>query len=217
MLVGSVADCQSVIEPGTNGADRAFWQVEKAVLKKNSVKVVSAKETFAEDSTGILLESLLEGYAEFYSADLSEKVIRGLTDNALKCKYNGGGLPVGYTVDDDQFFRLDPVTAPVVLEAFTLYAKGATIKQVADILGGKGIRTNRGKPMSIDSVKRMLKNRRYIGTLPTRTAYPPLSRRNCLTRCRSGCRRTKKPRPASRPRTNICLPPNCIAASAGRI
>ena len=93
----------------------------KAILKKNGVKVVSAKEPIAEDSTGILLESLLEGYAEFYSADLSEKVIRGMTDNALKCKYNGGSLPIGYTVDENQFFQIDPVTGPAVLEAFTRY------------------------------------------------------------------------------------------------
>ena len=135
----------------------------KAALRKNGVKVVSAKEVIAEDSTGILLESLLEGYAEFYSAELSEKVIRGLTENALKCKYNGGGLPLGYAVDSDQFFRLDPITAPVVLESFTLYANGTTIKEIAEILNQKGICTNRGKPMSINSVTRMLKNRRYIG------------------------------------------------------
>jgi len=62
----------------------------KRILKKNGVKVVSATERIAEDSTGILLESLLEGYAEFYSAELSEKVKRELTENALKCKCNGG-------------------------------------------------------------------------------------------------------------------------------
>ncbi|MDD4546403.1 MAG: recombinase family protein, partial [Oscillospiraceae bacterium] len=80
----------------------------KAILRLNSVKVVSATESISEDSTGILLESLLEGYAEFYSAELSEKVIRGLTENALKCKYNGGGLPVGYAIDSEQYFQLDP-------------------------------------------------------------------------------------------------------------
>lgn len=44
----------------------------KAILRKNGVKVISATEAISEDSTGILLESLLEGYAEFYSAELSE-------------------------------------------------------------------------------------------------------------------------------------------------
>lgn len=135
----------------------------KAILRKNSVKVVSATESISEDSTGILLESLLEGYAEFYSAELSEKVTRGLTENALKCKYNGGGLPVGYTVDSEQNFQLDPLTAPAVLDAFKRYDKGATIVMLVRWLNERNIKTNRGKEMGIDSVKRLLKNRRYIG------------------------------------------------------
>ena len=145
----------------------------KAALKKNGVKVVSAKENISENPEGILMESLLEGMAEYYSADLAEKVVRGMTENALKCKYNGGGLPVGYLIDKDQFFQLDPVTAPVVLEAFTLYANGLTIKQVVDVLNQKGIRTSRGKPLSINSVTRMLKNRRYLGEYQYRDILTP--------------------------------------------
>ena len=61
----------------------------KAALKKNGVRVVSAKENIADGPEGIILESMLEGMAEYYSAELSEKVIRGHTENALKCKYNG--------------------------------------------------------------------------------------------------------------------------------
>ena len=37
---------------------------------------------------------MLEGYAEYYSADLSEKVVRGMTENTLKSKYSGGTLPI---------------------------------------------------------------------------------------------------------------------------
>ena len=62
----------------------------KAQLRKNGVKVISANENISEGSEGIILESVLEGMAEYYSADLSEKVIRGLTENAMKCKFNGG-------------------------------------------------------------------------------------------------------------------------------
>ena len=69
----------------------------KRILKNNSVKVVSATEAISAGAEGILLESMLEGMAEYYSAELSEKVTRGLTENALKCKYNGGTLPIGYT------------------------------------------------------------------------------------------------------------------------
>ena len=90
----------------------------KSVLQKNGVKVISATEKISQNSEGILLESLLEGMAEYYSAELSEKVTRGLTENALKCKYNGGTLPIGYSTDKNQCFVIDPLTAPAVLESF---------------------------------------------------------------------------------------------------
>jgi len=49
----------------------------KRILKKNGVKVISAKESISDGPEGIILESMLEGYAEYYSADLSEKIHRG--------------------------------------------------------------------------------------------------------------------------------------------
>lgn len=47
----------------------------KSILKRNGVNVVSATEIISQGAEGILLESLLEGYAEYYSAELSEKVL----------------------------------------------------------------------------------------------------------------------------------------------
>ena len=67
----------------------------KNTLKKNNVKVVSATETISRNAESILLESMLEGYAEYYPVELSEKVTRGMTENALKCKFNGGTVPIG--------------------------------------------------------------------------------------------------------------------------
>ena len=135
----------------------------KAALKKNGVKVVSATEVISDGAEGIILESVLEGYAEYYSADLSEKVIRGMTENALKCKYNGGTLPLGYQVDSEQLFQIDPLTAPFVLEAFKQYAEGATMTQVRDWLNEHGMKNNRGLPLNYNSVQHLLHNRRYMG------------------------------------------------------
>lgn len=61
----------------------------KRILSKNGVKVISAKENISEGPEGIILESMLEGYAEYYSAELSEKIHRGQKENALKGKNNG--------------------------------------------------------------------------------------------------------------------------------
>ena len=58
----------------------------RAILRKNNVKVVSATEAISESSEGIILEGMLEAMAEYYSVDLAQKVKRGMTDNALKCR-----------------------------------------------------------------------------------------------------------------------------------
>lgn len=145
----------------------------KATLKKNGVKVVSATEVISEGAEGIILESVLEGYAEYYSADLSEKVIRGMTENALKCKYNGGSLPTGYVVDSEQHFQIDPLTAPFVLEAFQRYDEGATMTQIRDWLNEQGVTNKFGRKLNFNSVQLMLNNRRYIGEFRYRDTVVP--------------------------------------------
>ena len=145
----------------------------KTLLKKNGVKVVSAKESIASGSEGILLESVLEGMAEYYSAELSEKVVRGMTENVLKGKNNGGQVTFGYEIDGDMYFHPNPTTAPIVEEIFTQYADGKTIKQIVDYLNAKNILTIRGGKMTINIVQRMLSNRRYIGEYKFRDTVIP--------------------------------------------
>ncbi len=145
----------------------------KATLKKNGVKVVSATEVISDGAEGIILESVLEGYAEYYSADLSEKVIRGMTENALKTKYNGGTLPIGYQIDSDRHFQIDPLTAPFVLEAFKRYDEGATMKELRDWLNDSGIKNTQGRELTYNSIQHLLKNRRYMGEYTYRDIVVP--------------------------------------------
>lgn len=145
----------------------------KAQLKRNGVKVVSATEVISDGAEGIILESMLEGFAEYYSADLSEKVVRGMTDNALKCMFNGGTLPMGYTIDADQHFQVDPVTAPFILDAFKRYGEGATMTEIRDWLNEQGMKNTRGNPLTYNSVQHLLNNRRYIGEYVYRDIVVP--------------------------------------------
>ena len=135
----------------------------KALLKKNGVKVVSATEVISEGAEGIILESVLEGYAEYYSADLAEKVVRGMTDNALKAKFNGGTVPIGYVIDEEQHFQLNPQTAPFVLEAYKMYNSGSTLTEIRDWLNEHNVTTTLGKPITYNTIQHMMRNRRYIG------------------------------------------------------
>ena len=136
----------------------------KHILKKNGVKVISAKEHISEGPEGIILEAMLEGYAEFYSAELSEKIHRGQKENALKGKNNGGGVPLGYLLDKKaQKLVIDPVTAPLVVEIFEKYADGKTIRSIVEDFNTRGLRTKKGQPFNINSFSSLLKNRKYIG------------------------------------------------------
>ena len=149
---------------------------------------------------GIILESVLEGYAEYYSADLSEKVVRGMTENALKSKYNGGTRPIGYLIDSDQYFQLDPLTAPFVREAFQRYDEGATMTAIRDWLNEQGVKNTRGQKMTYNSVQHLLNNRRYIGEYTYRDivvpdGIPAIVPQDFLTGCRRNWQRTKSPGP----------------------
>ena len=151
----------------------------KTQLKKNGVKLMSATEIISEGPEGIILESVLEGYAEYYSADLSEKVIRGMTENALKGKFTGGAIPFGYIINADHRFEIDPLTAPFVAETFQRYNDGQTMREIRDWLNEKDIKNKRGGPMTFNTIQHMLNNRRYIGELKYRDilipdAIPPI-------------------------------------------
>ena len=169
----------------------------KATLKKNGVKVVSATEVISDGAEGIILESVLEGYAEYYSVDLSEKIVRGMTENALKCKFNGGTRPIGYIIDDERHFQIDPLTAPFVLETFKRYDEGQTMTTIRDWLNAQGVKNTRGQPMSYNSVEHMLKNRRYIGEFQYRDVLvsdgiPPIVSQELFDRVQSKLEKNKK-------------------------
>ena len=121
----------------------------KHILKKNGVKVISAKEHISEGPEGIILEAMLEGYAEFYSAELSEKIHRGQKENALKGKNNGGGVPLGYLLDKKaQKLAIDPTTAPLVVEVFEKYADGKTVRSIVENFNARGLKTKKGQPFN---------------------------------------------------------------------
>ena len=129
----------------------------KNKLKKNGVRVISARENISEDASGILMESVLEGMAEYYSVELSQKVKRGMGINAEKGLYNGGIIPLGLKVDKDKHYQIDEDTAPIVRKIFEMYSSGSTIAQIKQYLETKGLKYSSCK------IRTVLGNKKYIG------------------------------------------------------
>ena len=136
----------------------------KHILKKNGVRLISAKENISDGPEGIILESMLEGYAEYYSAELSQKIRRGQQDNARKCMNNGGNIPLGYYVDKATGrLAVNPETAPYVQELFRRYANGERLSCLQAEMKKQGLRSKRGNVYSVGVLSNLLKNRKYIG------------------------------------------------------
>ena len=137
--------------------------INKAKLKKNGVRVISARENISDDASGILVEGVLESMAEYYSAELSQKIRRGMDINAEKCLSNGSNPGLGYRVDEERRFHIDPEGAAVVREIFEQYASGKTVTEIIQSLNARQIKTSQGKAFNKNSLHRLLRNRRYIG------------------------------------------------------
>lgn len=146
------------------GRSREDIAVNKIRLKKAGVQLHYAKESVPEGPEGILLESLLEGLAEYYSADLRQKVTRGIRESAKKGKISTGKLPIGYMRDPESGRVVaDPEKAEAVREVFRLHLSGAGVADLQQALFNRGIRTKRGDPPTQSTVYRMLRNERYLG------------------------------------------------------
>ncbi|GHV03084.1 hypothetical protein FACS1894211_15530 [Clostridia bacterium] len=96
----------------------------KAKLKKNGVRVLSAKENITDDASGVLVEGVLESMAEYYSLELSQKIKRGIGISASKCKFFGGSIALGYKVDEEKNYVVDEHTAPLVKTVFEMFVGG---------------------------------------------------------------------------------------------
>lgn len=144
--------------------DRYAAATYRHELKKNGVKIIAVTQPLNDGPESILLEAMLEGLAEYYSANLSRGIKRGMHETALKCQYTGGAYSLGYAVDPvTKKFIEDPVGAHVVCEIYEMYASGKTIMEIVRHCNQQGYRTSKGRAFSRTSLTTILRNKRYIG------------------------------------------------------
>ena len=155
-------DCVVTWKIDRFGRDRYDIANNKMKLKRTGVKLLYSKESIPEGPEGIILESVLEGLAEYYSADLAQKVSRGHRENAKKGVWTFP-LPLGYTRGKNRHVIPDPVVAPLIRRCFELYAAGTKEKELMEWLRSQGVTGQRGKPIGSSVIYRILRNKRYLG------------------------------------------------------
>ena len=150
-------DCVIVWKIDRFGRSREDIAVNKIRLRRAGVTLMYARESIPDGPEGILLESLMEGLAEYYSADLRQKIIRGQKESAKKGRLPMGRLPVGYMRAEDGTISPDPELAPAIRKLFEAQAAGATLDEKRAVLERYGINAPNA------TIHRILHNERYLG------------------------------------------------------
>ena len=138
--------------------------VYKSMLRKLGIEVVSISENIGDDKMSILIEAMIEAMDEYYSINLGEEVIRGMTQKALT-----GGIQAipsfGYDKLPNQTYTINQQEAPYVRMVFNMYLSGSSLFAIARHLNNLGIRTKRGNLFENRQIEYMINNPVYKGYL----------------------------------------------------
>ncbi|OLN33846.1 Recombinase [Desulfosporosinus metallidurans] len=136
----------------------------KHKLKKNGVVVRSVLETLDGSPESIMMESVLEGMAEYYSANLSREVMKGMHENALASRHTGGKPPLGFDYDKEaEKYIINNREANAVKMIFRMYLDGYGYTDIIKALDENGYKTKVGNSFSKNSLSSILVNEKYTG------------------------------------------------------
>ena len=139
--------------------------VYKNLLRKRGVTVVSVSEPIPEGHFGSLIERIIEWTDEYYLVNLGVEVTRGMTEKATRGEPTCPP-PFGYIMRDKKYYPDEESgKANIVREVFRLYAGGMKQREIAVLLGDRGVRTKYGKMPDNRWIDYMLTNPCYIGKI----------------------------------------------------
>jgi len=137
----------------------------RTALRRNGVSIVSVTQPYDSDKPeGIMMESLLEAMAEYYSRNLAQETEKGKRENALKAKHVGGIPPLGFDVDPHtQKLVINCFEAEAVKLIFSRYLDGFSYGEIVKELNRSGYKTKRGDEFVTNSLHNILRNPKYTG------------------------------------------------------
>jgi DNA invertase Pin-like site-specific DNA recombinase len=140
----------------------------KTLLKERGITLASVVENLDESNSGQLVEHIMASLAEFYSANLSEEVKKGMRQKVIQ-----GGWPHkpprGYRLvtvpsSPTRVVVPDPVEGSIIRWAFeTISQHPVSLRRLGVMLASRGLTQKNGQPISVETISRILRNPFYIG------------------------------------------------------
>ena len=138
--------------------------IHKKTLRDNGVTILSAMENLTDSPEGRMMETVLEGFNQYFSEELTQKVNRGLKESWRKGNATGGQQIFGYDVVDKKYV-INEYESAIVKEAFTKYSQGYKAVAIAQIFKECGYRRKNGMLVDHKYLYFILHNKRYTGVV----------------------------------------------------
>ena len=138
--------------------------IHKKTLRDNGVTILSAMENLTDSPEGRMMETVLEGFNQYFSEELTQKVNRGLKESWRKGKATGGQDIFGYDVVDKKYV-VNEYESKIVEDAFLMYSQGYKAVAIAEKFKECGCRRKNGKLVDHKYLYFILHNKRYTGVV----------------------------------------------------
>lgn len=139
-----------------NRQDSIGYRLE---LKRHGVSLISILEYLDESPESIILGSVLEAMAEYYSKNLSREVRKGMNENAIKGLHTGGLPPLGYDVDPEtKKLVINEKEADAVRLIFQMFNEGNGYMKIIKELNRQGYKTKTGIGFGKNSIHSIVRN-----------------------------------------------------------
>ncbi|EKY00488.1 recombinase family protein, partial [Selenomonas sp. oral taxon 138] len=140
-------------------------------LKEKGIAVRFERENIDSTSEdGELLLTLLASFAQEESRSIGDNIRWGVRRRFAQGIPNGHKVPYGYRWDGEMF-RIVPDEGEILKEIYRRYLAGESAYAIAKTLAGLGITGRQGRPIEQTTVKDILSNISYTGTMALQKNY----------------------------------------------
>lgn len=166
---GNGADTVVIYDQSRMFRDMVEWFTFRRELQALGARVVSVTQPLVGgdllDPSVFINEGAMALFNQMHVLVTRQKVVEKMRFMAGQGRACGGTPPLGYDVDADRRYVINPREAETVRKIFTMHAAGSSYGEILTALAAEGRTTKSGRPFGKNSLHDILKNEKYIGRL----------------------------------------------------
>ena len=149
------------------------------LFQPSGISLVSVTESIDTSTpSGRMMLNLLASFAQLEREQDSDRVVMSHKHLARDCQYLGGHVPLGYTIDSNKHYQLDPVRASIARRVFDMYMARSGYSSILGYLNSPEIFPLTGKQriFTKSALNFLLRNEIYAGVYIRRMGADPRHR-----------------------------------------